>query len=204
MRKESDFSTPLLDTLPEDDRGGGGFKTARCMGIGTGGVVCRERALSGSLYCKHCDPLKKLDEKRKVYSQMWGKLLPMPKDLQPELVGRTNHAELAEIWLKVLGENPPKICTTDDKVDLWRRKEYLDRAIDWARDNEPDRWEDIESIEEEIKDLEETVQADSLVELLRVSSDQLANPIYPPLPHEVAQPKRAKGRTRVYKCHAPE
>lgn len=198
MRKESDFSTPLLNELPDEDRGGQ-LRSHRCMGIGTGGVVCQERAVDGSLYCRHCDPQKKLREKRAVYDRLWNSLIPMPNELQPELADG-HHAELAQIWAKIQSADPP----SGFDADLWRRKTYLEQAIDWADSNMPRQWSKVEILEDEIQELEETVEADSLVEAFSVSTDEMVNPVYPRLPHEVTKPSASARRTtRVYTCHAP-
>lgn len=200
MRKEA--TSPLLGEVEFE---AGSYQSPRCMGIGTGGVVCQERAAAGSMYCRHCDPSKKLAEMNAIYHRLWAELLPMPESLQPELDGIGPHSDLEKIWVVVNEEPVPKKWSAPDVASLFRRKTYLDKAISWVARFRSEAWAKIERLEDEIQELEETIAADALVEELSVSNEDLANPVYPPLPHQVQQPaNEVVIGPHVYRVHFPE
>jgi hypothetical protein len=172
------------------------------MGIGTGGVVCSERAMTGSLYCRHCNPVKKLAELRNAYDRLWSKLIPHPDDLQPEL-GDRHHSRLMQAWT-VVHKDGIKKGLKGDKLEFYSQARYLDRAITYCIRHRTEDWERIESYEDDIKELEDTIAADKMIDALNVDEADMVDPNYPPLPHEVESVESSASGPRVYRCHVVE
>jgi hypothetical protein len=136
-----------------------------------------------------------------AYDRLWAELIPNPEDLQVGVAG-SHHSELAAIWDTAQADAVREYPDRPGRDQMLRaRVLYLDRAIDWASANRPVSWERIETFESDIADLREAIEADSMIEGLRISTEDLANPVYPPLPHEVKQPDLGESGTRVYTCH---